>query len=60
MKLIADYLVWLAVFHGVVDPVVAIFSGTLWGSHAFLGGAFVVTSILFGNLYFEDDLNAVL
>lgn len=55
----AACLVWYAVFMGICTPTVAIFSGAIGGLPAFIGGAFAVASLLFGDLYLgeaHDDL----
>lgn len=57
---LADIFVWVAVYRGVADPVFAIFSGTLWGPMAFVGGACVVASVLFASHFFEDEFDAIL
>lgn len=59
IKHIADGFVIAAVAKGMLTPVVAIFSGDLWGAGAFLGGAIVVASVLFGELYFREPLDDV-
>lgn len=56
----AHCLVWYAVFMGTIKPIMAIFSGTLWGPVAFVGGAFVVMSILFGDLFLRETTDASL
>lgn len=54
-KLIADCLAWYAVINSIAVPILAIFSGQLWGPIAFVGGAYVVTAIIFGCEYFGED-----
>lgn len=57
---IADCLVWYSAWMGVVTPIMSIFSGTLWGPLAFVGGAAVVATILFVDLYFRDPVDVEL
>jgi hypothetical protein len=59
IKHIADGFVIGSVAKGMITPVVAIFSGELWGSGAFLGGAIVVASLLFGEFYFREPVDEV-
>lgn len=54
-KVVCDMLVWYGVFKCVITPVTAIFAGELYGPGAFVGGAIVVATVMFGEMYFRDD-----
>jgi hypothetical protein len=56
---IADCLVWYGVFQCVIQPIVMIFRGELWGSGAFLAGAIVVATVMFGEFYFRNEADAL-
>lgn len=57
IKNIADGLVIGALLKCVIVPVSAIFNGDLWGPGAFLAGAIVVSTIMFGEFYFRETLS---
>jgi hypothetical protein len=54
IKHIADGIVIGSILECLGRPIVAIFSGELWGSGAFLGGAVFVATIMFGEFYFRE------
>jgi len=54
VKHIADGLVGYGFVKCTLTPIIAIFRGELWGSGAFLAGAIVVTTVMFGEFYFRD------
>ena len=53
-KNFADGFVIWGLMKCTLTPIIAIFSGELWGSGAFLGGAIVVASAMFGEFYFRE------
>jgi hypothetical protein len=38
---------------------VALFRGEIWGSGAFLAGAIVISTVMFGEFYFRDETDAL-
>jgi hypothetical protein len=56
---IADGIVWYGVLQCVIQPIVMIFRGELWGSGAFLAGAIVISTAMFGEFYFRDETDAL-
>lgn len=54
-KIVCDMLVWYGVFKCVIGPMMAIFRGELYGPLAFVAGAVIISSCLFGELYFRDQ-----
>jgi hypothetical protein len=59
VKDIADAIVIGAASKCMITPIVAIFGGGLWGPGAFLGGAIVVATVLFGEFYFQGTSGEV-
>ena len=55
-KVLADSFVVGALLKCVFTPLFAIFAGGLWGPGAFLGGAIAVSTCVFGEFYFRDEV----
>jgi hypothetical protein len=53
-KLVADGLVIGVGMKLMFTPIAAILSGELYGPEAFVGGVFIVGSIMFVEMYFRD------
>lgn len=53
----ADYVVWYAFCALFSRPITAILSGTLWGPEAFVGGAAIVSSIIFISDFFDPKVH---
>jgi hypothetical protein len=54
-KGIADGFVVVGLAKCTLGPVAAVFKGEIWGSGAFLCGAIVVATVLFGEMYFREQ-----
>jgi hypothetical protein len=54
VKHVADGIVIGGLLKCTMTPIVAIFSGQLWGFGAFLAGAIIVSTVMFGEVYFRE------
>ena len=53
-KTICDGLVGYSFAMCTLKPIIAIFNGTLYGAGAFLGGAIIVATIVFCDIYWSE------
>lgn len=53
-KILADGFVLGGVIRGVMLPLIAIFNGQLYGPGAFLAGAIIISTVIFGEFYFRE------
>jgi hypothetical protein len=58
-RIIADFIVAYSAMQCVFQPIIAIFRGELWGPSVFLAGAIILATVLFVELYFRDEADAL-